>query len=173
MENSDNAVPAAEKCDEDITTTSSLENLSPTAIARLAENVRTLSLIREDIERMAMHPTYGFLCGNPELTPSVTVDIEDSAKNRETPDEGSVRSISYEALVGLFNKKFEETNDARQSSGTRKTTFNFLSVRTFQYNDTICALWYWTAMALLLIVTIVVLVITTRLSVRNIFYTFT
>lgn len=162
MESPNNAVPVAGKCDGDITTVDTPENLSPTAIARVAENVRKISLIREDIERIATHPTYGFL-------ESVSIDLEDSAKNRYNPDKSSVRSISYETLVDLCKKNFEKTNHATQSSGTRRTAFKFLSIRSFQNNDMIYALWFWRIMCLILTVTIVVLVIMIRKPVRYFF----
>lgn len=171
MESPKNVVPVGETCDEDITTADTPENLSPTAITRVAENVRKISLIREDIERIATHPVYGFLCDNPKLAESVTIDLEDSEKNRDNPEKGSVRSISYETLVDLCKRNFEKTNDATQSSGTRWRAFRFQSLK-IQNNDMIFALWFWRIMCLILTITIVVLVIMTRVPVKNIYYTY-
>lgn len=170
MESPNNAVSAGEKSDEDITTADTPENLSPTAISRVAENVRKISLIREDIERIATHPTYGFLRDNPKTTESVVIELEDLAKNHDNPEKCSVRSISYETLVDRYKRNFEQNNDATQSSGTRWTTFRFLSLRRIQNNDMICALWFWRIMCLILTITIVVLVIMTRVPVKNVYH---
>lgn len=171
MESPKKEVPAGETCDENITTADTPENLSPTAIARVAENVRKISLIRQDIERIATHPMYGFLGDNPKSAESVTIDLEDLAKNRDNPEKGSVRSISYETLVHLCKRNLEKTNDATQSSGTRWRAFKFLSIR-IQNNDMIFALWFWRIMCLILTITIIVVVIMTRIPVQNVYYTY-